>query len=361
MRNTDLFLNTFIETKLLNVKGRISAYNARKNYSKNFLNSAKELTKLDIRKKIGQVKSNLSPNDTIKLMRNLVTSSAWLSFSTARYLHSLTNFKSFDNKFDFDKVNYKFFNDIKKRNKVSLPDEEIFKIIYNEVEYAKYHPHYIPNLELPKTAATIVLIPGVFNELFSTPSFERACHFLKEKYGINYFTPRVNGFEDCKNNAHSIREQLIAYTNEHPKEKLWLLSFSKGGLDTLHYLSEYSKEQDSILGVSTIATPILGSDTFNKKLIKTVKLPGFRSGKIPRRVVEERFAKPLRADVVRDLLDEHLYPVISEHKLDITGQPDVDIPKLDNFTPTESLEFIIDAEVFPDIEIFRMLVFPLMF
>ncbi len=272
MRDTDLILNKFIESGVLNIKGRINAYYARKNYSKNFLNSAKELTRLDISSKIKSAKKNLSPNDAAKLMRNLVTSSAWISFSTARYIHSLTNFKSFENKFDFDKVNYRFFNDIKNRKEIDLSDEEIFKIIYNEVEYAKYHPNYIPNLEKPTTKATIVLIPGVFNELFSTPSFERACHFLKEQYGIKYFTPSINGFNDCNKNAESLKNQINAYLEDHQNEKLWLVAFSKGGLDSLHYLKDYSEEQDNILGLSTIASPILGSDTFNKKLIKTLNL-----------------------------------------------------------------------------------------
>ncbi|AYF43107.1 hypothetical protein BALOs_0086 [Halobacteriovorax sp. BALOs_7] len=272
MRDTDLFLNKYIESKVLNLKSRFNAYNARKNYSKTFLDSAKELTKSDIRQRFLQAKENLSPNDTLKLMRNLLNSSAWISFSTARYLHSLTNFKSFDNKFDYNFINYRFFNDLKNKKEIDLEDDEIFKIIYNEVEYAKYHPNYISNLEAPTTNATIILIPGVFNELFSTPSFERACLHLKKNYGIKYFTPSINGFDNCNKNAESLKIQINDYMKEHPNEKLWLVAFSKGGLDTLHYLSEYSEEQDSILGLSTIASPILGSDSFNKKLIKTLNL-----------------------------------------------------------------------------------------
>ncbi|MFG1500458.1 hypothetical protein ABMA70_09660 [Halobacteriovorax sp. XZX-3] len=272
MRDTDLILNKYIESKVLDFKNRVNAYNARKNYSKSFLNSAKELTKSDLLERFNLVKNNLSPNEALKLMRNLVTSSAWISFSTARYIHSLTNFKSFDNKFDFDKVNYRFFNDLKARKPIELTDEEIFKIIYNEVEYAKYHPTYISNLDEPKTDITIVLVPGVFNELFSTPSFERACQHLKMNYNIKYYTPEVNGFDNCLKNSKSLRDQISQYVSEHPDEKLWLVAFSKGGLDSLHYLTEYSKEQDSIIGLSTIASPILGSNSFNKKFIKTLNL-----------------------------------------------------------------------------------------
>lgn len=272
MRDTDLFLNKYIESKVLRLKSRYNAYNARKNYSKSFLNSAKEMTKLDIKEKFKQAKNNLSPNDTLKLMRNVVNSSAWISLSTARYLHSLTNFKSFDNKFDYNFINYRFFNDIKNKKEINLEDDEIFKIIYNEIEYAKYHPNYIQNLEAPTTKATIVLIPGVFNELFSTPSFERACLHLKKKYNVKYYTPNINGFDNCNKNADSLRVQIDKYIQENPDEKLWLIAFSKGGLDTLHYLSEYSSEQENILGVSTIATPILGSNSFNKKLIKTLNM-----------------------------------------------------------------------------------------
>lgn len=88
-----------------------------------------------------------------------------------------------------------------------------------------------------------------------------------------------------------------------------------------------------------------------QKLIKTVKLPGFRPGKVPRRVVEERFANSLKGDVVRELLDEFLFAAIAENKLDITHQPDVDIPDLDRFRPNAPLAFIINVEVFPDVEI----------
>lgn len=272
MRDTDLFLNKYFESKILNIKSRISANNARKKYSKSFLDSAKEMTRSDIKEKFLKAKTSLTPNDTVKLMRNLVNSSAWISFSTARYLHSLTNFKSFDNKFDYNFINYRFFNDLKNKNQIDLEDDEIFKIIYNEIEYAKYHPSYIQNLQQPTTNATIVLVPGVFNELFSTPSFERACLHLNKTQGIKYFTPKINGFDNCNKNAESLKEQISTYINDNPNEKLWLVAFSKGGLDCLHYLSKYSDEQENILGLSTIATPILGSESFNHTIIKTLNM-----------------------------------------------------------------------------------------
>ena len=58
-------------------------------------------------------------------------------------------------------------------------EQEIFRSIYNELEYAHQHPGYKSPLKLPKIFPTIVLISGVFNELYKTAALKEAYSMLQ--------------------------------------------------------------------------------------------------------------------------------------------------------------------------------------
>ncbi len=87
------------------------------------------------------------------------------------------------------------------------------------------------------------------------------------------------------------------------------------------------------------------------KLAKTVKLPGFRPGKVPARVVEQRFGHHLRADVAKELVQLHLPSAMIQENLQPVSQPQVDIPTLDDFKLDEALSFSADCEVYPEVAI----------
>ncbi|MCA3244524.1 MAG: hypothetical protein INF43_04385, partial [Alphaproteobacteria bacterium] len=60
-----------------------------------------------------------------------------------------------------------------------------------------------------------------------------------------------------------------------------------------------------------------------EKLALTMKVPGFRPGHVPAKVVKEKAAEQLAHEVAEQLMQASLNLAVSEHKLNIAGQPHV--------------------------------------
>lgn len=249
---------------------RSNKYRSRIHMSKKHYSSARRLSAQDIADRISELKENPSPQEAVALIRNLINSGFWITRSGYKLIQASLNFKQRGDKQELNPKEISILKKVSSGEKINhLADSEIFRSIFNEIEYSHYFPDHRSYLKVPKIDATIVLISGVFNEIFSTPAFERSALHLEEKYGIKFFSPKVNGFKSSKYNSKLLEKQLSEYSRINPDEKLWLVCFSKGGLDALHFLAnnnDFAKKY--ILGVSTIATPILGSDHLNHKVIK---------------------------------------------------------------------------------------------
>ena len=75
----------------------------------------------------------------------------------------------------------------------------------------------------------------------------------------------------------------------------------------------------------------IGSDEVDKKLNKAyrelgkkAKVPGFRPGKVPRKILERRFADQVAEDVTRDLINESFPRAIEEVKTFPLGLPSLE-------------------------------------
>lgn len=67
-------------------------------------------------------------------------------------------------------------------------------------------------------------------------------------------------------------------------------------------------------------------DAAFRKISKEVKLPGFRSGKAPRRVLEARIGlAPAREEALRDSIPQYLAKAVREHDVDLIAAPEVEI------------------------------------
>ncbi len=88
------------------------------------------------------------------------------------------------------------------------------------------------------------------------------------------------------------------------------------------------------------------SKAYNE-LKKTADVKGFRKGKIPRKVLENRFAKDVHADVAPRLIQDAFVETIQEHKFNIVGGPQADPPELN---PDEAYVFDITIELKPELE-----------
>jgi trigger factor len=63
-----------------------------------------------------------------------------------------------------------------------------------------------------------------------------------------------------------------------------------------------------------------------RKIAREVRLPGFRNGKVPRRVLEARIGiAPAREQALRDAIPEYLARAVREHDVDLIATPEVEI------------------------------------
>lgn len=67
-------------------------------------------------------------------------------------------------------------------------------------------------------------------------------------------------------------------------------------------------------------------DSAARKLAREVRMPGFRPGKVPRRVLEARMGHGvLREEALRDSLPEFYAEAVREHDVDVIAPPEIDI------------------------------------
>jgi len=67
-------------------------------------------------------------------------------------------------------------------------------------------------------------------------------------------------------------------------------------------------------------------DAAARKLARQVRMPGFRPGKVPRRVLEARMGHAaLREEALRDSLPEYYASAVREHEVDVIAAPEIDI------------------------------------
>ncbi len=88
------------------------------------------------------------------------------------------------------------------------------------------------------------------------------------------------------------------------------------------------------------------SNAYNE-LKKNVEIKGFRKGKIPRKVLENRFSTDVHADVAPRLIQDAFADAVKTHKLNVVGGPQLDPPEL---TPGADYVFDITVEVKPELK-----------
>ncbi len=79
---------------------------------------------------------------------------------------------------------------------------------------------------------------------------------------------------------------------------------------------------------------------------KTVKLDGFRKGKVPMQVVKQRFGADIRKEVVGELMGKTFSEAVSQEKLNPAGQPSIESVTNE---PGQDLEYVAVFEVLPEI------------
>lgn len=85
-----------------------------------------------------------------------------------------------------------------------------------------------------------------------------------------------------------------------------------------------------------------------KRMSKTVKMPGFRPGKVPANIVKQQYGDQARHEALSDALDRAFGDAVRTQQLRIAGYPNIE-PKASE--STTQLEFAAVFEVYPEIKL----------
>ncbi len=85
-----------------------------------------------------------------------------------------------------------------------------------------------------------------------------------------------------------------------------------------------------------------------KDMSRTVKVKGFRAGKVPLKVVQQQYGKQVRQEVIGDVLQSTFYEAISQENLRPAGTPHFDEMQSE---PGQGLEYTATFEVYPEIDL----------
>ena len=81
---------------------------------------------------------------------------------------------------------------------------------------------------------------------------------------------------------------------------------------------------------------------------QTIRLNGFRQGKVPLKVVKNKFGKGVRQEVVGELMNQTYFEAIAQESLKPAGQPRIEPTRMDE---GKDVEFVAVFEVYPEIEL----------
>ena len=85
-----------------------------------------------------------------------------------------------------------------------------------------------------------------------------------------------------------------------------------------------------------------------REAAKSVRLNGFRKGKVPMKVVKRQFGKGVRGEVIGELMSQSFYDAVSDKKLQPAGQPKIEPVETEE---GKDLKFIAIFEVYPDVDL----------
>ncbi|MFV3073659.1 trigger factor [Niveispirillum fermenti] len=80
---------------------------------------------------------------------------------------------------------------------------------------------------------------------------------------------------------------------------------------------------------------------------KTVKIPGFRPGKVPMPILKQRYGQSVMGEVLEEAVNDGAQKAVSENNLRPALQPKIEVLKFD---PGQDLEFAVAVELLPEIE-----------
>jgi len=114
---------------------------------------------------------------------------------------------------------------------------------------------------------------------------------------------------------------------------------------TVETLDKLERKMTLTLPVTAIQSEV---DSRLKKLARTVKMDGFRPGKVPMSVVAQRYGYSVQYEVMNDKVGEAFATAANEAKLRVAGQPKITEKE---GAPAGELTFDAVFEVYPEVKI----------
>lgn len=87
-----------------------------------------------------------------------------------------------------------------------------------------------------------------------------------------------------------------------------------------------------------------------EELLSSVQLPGFRKGRVPRRLLEKRFGPEIQKDVKQNVIASSFHDAMEENQFNLLGEPEIDYEGIE-LNPDQDLTFEVTVEVKPEIEL----------
>jgi trigger factor len=114
---------------------------------------------------------------------------------------------------------------------------------------------------------------------------------------------------------------------------------------TVETLEKLERKMTLTLPVNVIQSEV---DSRLKRLARTVKMDGFRPGKVPMNVVAQRYGYSVHYEVMNDKVGEAFSAAANEAKLRVAGQPRISEKE---GAPEGELQFDAVFEVYPEVKI----------
>ena len=84
-----------------------------------------------------------------------------------------------------------------------------------------------------------------------------------------------------------------------------------------------------------------------QQLARSVRLDGFRPGKVPLSVVKKRYESQVRSEATGELIASSYEQALQQENLRPAGEPDIEQTRNQ---PGQALEYVVTFEVYPDVE-----------
>jgi trigger factor len=119
----------------------------------------------------------------------------------------------------------------------------------------------------------------------------------------------------------------------------------------VEYMSVKWEKQEGNTGILTVEVDVAivkdGLDKAFKKVVKEINVPGFRKGKMPRKMFEQRFGtESLYQDALDFILPDAYAAAVEEAGIDPVDRPEIDIVKMEQ---GENLIFTATVTVRPEV------------